>query len=208
MKKTALILILIQIVLIAMAMISHAHSAPYDRPAVYTTCNGNAHQAIIEELNAATSTIKCMLYSFNDLELADALEAAQLRGVDVKIVMDRGQFNKNKVAQHIYSSKGLNMVLDSHETIMHMKLCIIDANVIILGSYNWTRAARIFYAEVLHISANSTLAAQLITSFWWHYGHSTPPGDALKKLDIIIFNPEPLPFQLLPAPFPAPGTTS
>jgi phosphatidylserine/phosphatidylglycerophosphate/cardiolipin synthase-like enzyme len=194
MKRTAFILILIQLVIIALAMLSQANAAPYARPAVYTQCNGNAHKAIIEEINAATSTIRCMLYSFNDLEIADALQNAQLRGIDVKIIMDRGQFTKNKTAQYIYSSKSLNMKLDSAETIMHMKLCIIDTNIIILGSYNWTRAARIFYAEVLYICTNSTLAQELTASFNYHDGHSTAPPSNLKTKTIYMLNPDYLPF--------------
>jgi phosphatidylserine/phosphatidylglycerophosphate/cardiolipin synthase-like enzyme len=82
------------------------------------------------------------------LALVEALAAAKARGVDVRVVLDRGQLYgttdpdlKNERAAAWLQAKGVEVVWDEVASTSHAKLVLVDDAVVLIGSHNWTRAA-------------------------------------------------------------------
>lgn len=80
--------------------------------------------------------------------LLRALSAAARRGVDVRVVLDRGRDwrtgapdpKHEEVAAYL-SRSGVRVVLDELERTTHVKVLVVDDRHVVVGSHNWTRSA-------------------------------------------------------------------
>ncbi len=89
----------------------------------------------------ANSSIEVAMYTFTSSRLAQSLIDAAKRGIDVKVILEKS--NVNQYSKYvILRSNGVRVQLDSNPSLMHNKFCVIDDEIVITGSYNWTKAAR------------------------------------------------------------------
>ena len=80
--------------------------------------------------------------------LIQALSAAVRRGVDVRVVLDRGKDWRTGAldTKHLEPAErlaqgGVRVVLDEDERTTHAKVVVVDDRHVIVGSHNWTRSA-------------------------------------------------------------------
>ena len=76
-------------------------------PDVYFSPRGGATDAIVAEIGKAKSEVLVQAYSFTSQPIGDALLAAHKRGVAVKVICDRSQFDAPAAGQKsalIYAS--------------------------------------------------------------------------------------------------------
>lgn len=110
--------------------------------ALYFTHPGEAgtglavESALVESLLSATDRIDLALYSFSLPTIADALIAARLRGVDVRMVMEADNMDSYQVKRLL--AAGIPIQPDTSEGLMHNKFVIIDDNEVWTGSMNLT----------------------------------------------------------------------
>ncbi len=71
--------------------------------------------------------------------LLDELIGAQGRGVDVKVVLE-GSVNDTVTINHLKEG-GISVRLDPEEVTTHAKMVLVDGEVVIFGSTNWTESA-------------------------------------------------------------------
>lgn len=111
---------------------------------------GGVRDAIIKELSMAGKKIDVAMYILTDRELSNALALAVEKGVKVRVMMDGEKSDEIRYSKHRFlEGKGIEVRLDEthlskvgkHQGIMHNKFSIIDSNVLITGSYNWTHSA-------------------------------------------------------------------
>ncbi|MFC1852959.1 phospholipase D-like domain-containing protein [candidate division CSSED10-310 bacterium] len=75
--------------------------------------------------------------------LIAALAQAQKRGVKVQILIESSDWNPenalaNKIAGHLLTRAGVSVRYDDPEVNSHNKLLIIDGEIVVLGSSNWS----------------------------------------------------------------------
>ena len=138
--------------------------AKSDSPSGVEVLAGTNYAKRVEELIlSAKSKVWVALYvaSYqadrgNALEnkLFNALAKVHSKGVDVRVVLDRGlewdsakaqlskeRSDKNDAAFEFLKSKGISVRWDSFEQIMHAKFVVVDESYAVLGSHNWTYSA-------------------------------------------------------------------
>lgn len=113
--------------------------------------HGGAKGLIVSEIDAARESIHVAAYGFTSKPIIGALCAASVRGVDVRVVVDKGQRGVNGC--------GLNIRWDRHYAIMHNKFMIFDGKVLEAGSFNFTGAAEKRNAENVLIVKDVGLAS-------------------------------------------------
>jgi phosphatidylserine/phosphatidylglycerophosphate/cardiolipin synthase-like enzyme len=69
----------------------------------------------------------------------------------------------------------LNVLLDANDNLMHHKVIILDENIIVTGSYNFSANAEESNDENLVIIHNSEVAAAFIDEFWRIYNQAVQP---------------------------------
>ena len=108
---------------------------------VYFSPVNDPEGAVIQELDKAKGTIDMAMYYFTDRDLANAVIDAHDRGVRVRIYLDKDQ-EEAKYSKSRYMVKhGVPVLYSSNPYIMHHKFCVIDNEVVVTGSYNWTASA-------------------------------------------------------------------
>ncbi len=111
-------------------------------PEVAFTRAGSVAALIERLLSSASRSVDAALYRLNHPGLARALEGAVARGVQVRVVLDRGKYEETRATRQLLSTGVISPRLLSGRggagTKMHHKFAIVDASAVLTGSYNWT----------------------------------------------------------------------
>lgn len=96
---------------------------------------------IIYTLRNARQKIDVCVFTISDDRIFDVMEDAFKRGISVRVITDNDkQFDKGSDVEKIRSI-GIPVKVDCSKGHMHHKFAIVDDQVLINGSYNWTRSA-------------------------------------------------------------------
>lgn len=140
---------------------------------VYFSPRGGATEAIVSEINNAQSEILVQAYSFTSAPIAKALVEAKKRGIRIEAVLDKSQRNEKYSSADFIAHAGIPTYIDDNHAIAHNKIVIIDKQVLITGSFNFTKSAEERNAEnLLVIKGNKPLAERYIQNFNKHKKHS------------------------------------
>ena len=118
---------------------------------------GKCSNHLISELQRAQREILVAVFAFTSHEIALALVQAKRRGIKVLVVLDQKFDRENDYSKGSFlKEKGLQVRRVSGLTkgenrwgLMHQKFAVIDSNVVLTGSYNWTASAENYNAENL-----------------------------------------------------------
>ncbi len=128
--------------------------------------SGNAISLVEKSIAAAKYNIYVAAYSFTSEKVSNALIEAHERGVEVKVVLDKTNTNKDYKAVIAIQKAGIPTRINRHYTIMHNKYMIIDEKTIETGSFNYTASAEKRNAEnVIVIRNNETLANKYLENW-------------------------------------------
>jgi len=115
---------------------------------------GNCQPIILHLIKNAKFKILVQSYSFTSKAIANALIQAHQKGVKVRILFDRSQLTAKYSQIHKMREAGIECLVDPVPGIAHNKVMIIDKDIVLTGSYNWTNAAEMRNAENLLIIKN------------------------------------------------------
>lgn len=139
---------------------------------VYFSPKGGCTEAIIKNINKAKKTIQVQAYSFTSASIANALIEAKNNGKEILVILDDSNLtDKYSLMSKLYDFK-VPVIVDSKHKISHNKIIIIDEEIIITGSFNFSKSAEESNAENLLIINNKGLAKKYIDNFHYHESHS------------------------------------
>jgi hypothetical protein len=105
-------------------------------------------------------------------KLIDALIAAQVRGVNVRVLLDRdrpedpyGSTIINAAARTALLAGGVAVRMDAPERLLHSKFLIFDGMHVVIGSHNWSAGSYFQYDDLTLVLESEQLAAQLLQRF-------------------------------------------
>lgn len=146
--------------------------------AVYFSPRGGCTSAIVDALCTATTSVDIAAYQLTSEPIAEAIVAAQKRGVAVRVVVDRTQESTQSTTPSMLNAKRVPMRTDLVERIQHNKYAVIDRRKVITGSFNWSAAAETRNAENLIVILDEKTAACFSDNFQSHWNHSRPFSSA------------------------------
>lgn len=115
---------------------------------------------IVDHLSSAKKTVLVQAYSFTHKEIAAALVAAKKRGVDVRAILDAGQRSERYSSLDFLANSGIPTSVVEMPGHFHNKSIVIDDQVVITGSYNFTTSAETRNAENVLFIRDASLAAK------------------------------------------------
>jgi len=113
-----------------------------------------------------------LAFSFTSEQIARSLVEAHKRGIDVVVILDKEQRTAKDSEADFLAHAGIKTLIDSRHAIAHNKVIIIDRQVVITGSFNFTKAAEEHNAENLLVIHDATLATQYAVDWLRHAEHS------------------------------------
>ncbi len=98
-------------------------------------------ERIVELIRGAQRSIQIMAYNLTLDEIRDAILERAQAGVVVQGVFDEGQAKNQGSDVERLAQAGLEVLLDGNRGLMHHKVIVIDGELLITGSYNFSRSA-------------------------------------------------------------------
>lgn len=144
----------------------------------------NIRVNILNRISEAEKEIIVAVYWFTNQELFDVLLKKLDDGVSVELIVHNDFINNrtNGLPFQELIDKGCKFYFSDTNNPMHNKFCVIDKNVLINGSYNWTYFAEDKNREnILIIDSESDVIDSFILEF-----------DRLKNLALQLNNIEPI----------------
>ena len=130
--------------------------------------NEDCEKALIEEISKAKKSIKVAVYSFTRFNIANALSKAAKRGVEVKILWDKSQLDASeygpKILEIVKKNK-VEVLLIEKESKMHHKFAVIDQELVVTGSFNFTTSASKYNDENLVILKDAKTAEKFLKAW-------------------------------------------
>lgn len=121
---------------------------------------------IINAIDHAQRMIDVQAYQLTSAPIKAALVRANERGVKVKIILDKSQIHKYDISIPAW--------IDRKPAIAHNKVMIIDDNIVITGSYNFSANAQCRNAENLVIIKSHQIANRYLSNFDYRLRQSFP----------------------------------
>lgn len=103
--------------------------------------------AILTQISYAVKNIDICVFTISDNEIRDKLEYAMNKGVRVRIITDDEKTHDLGSDVDYLQRKGAEVKIDNSSHHMHHKFAIFDSEILLTGSYNWTRSAAQFNQE-------------------------------------------------------------
>lgn len=101
-----------------------------------------AVQRIRQLIRSAQKTIKIAMFTWTRLDFVNDIVSAQIRGVDVQIVLDNNSSKGASLGVVKALQKGnVPFKIKTGQGLLHYKTMIIDDTILVNGSANWTKAA-------------------------------------------------------------------
>jgi phosphatidylserine/phosphatidylglycerophosphate/cardiolipin synthase-like enzyme len=133
---------------------------------VYFSPEDGTLEHILNAVSQAHESIYFLAYSFTSDALSRALIEKAKAGVTVQGVFDKDQYRSNSGTEYDNLRKaGVEVYLDANPQLMHHKVIIIDQQVVITGSYNFSNNAEYNNDENTLIIHNQDIAAQFLAEY-------------------------------------------
>jgi len=133
---------------------------------VYFSPEDNTQARLVELIKDAKESIHFMAYAYTADEIAAAMVERARQGVYVSGVLDAGQADSNIGGEYRnLLAAGISVRLDGNPDKMHHKVIIIDQQIVITGSYNFSRNAARRNDENTLVIHDPALAAEFMAEF-------------------------------------------
>jgi phosphatidylserine/phosphatidylglycerophosphate/cardiolipin synthase-like enzyme len=144
---------------------------------IYFSPDDGVAKRVIELVSGAQESIYFLAYSFTSKEIGAAMVERAQAGVTVAGVMDDGQIASNQGTEYdTFAQAGLDVRKDGNtDGLMHHKVIIIDRQIVITGSYNFTASAEKNNDENVVIISSPAVAATYLEEFQRVYDQAEQP---------------------------------
>lgn len=150
--------------IISLSLFSNAFSIfdnSFFKNAKYDLCftpGGDCTDLIVTTIASAKNELLVQAYSFTSAPIAKALVDAKNRGIHVRVILDKSQFSEKYSSAKFLEHENIPVWKDSKVAIAHNKVMIIDSEIVITGSFNFTKSAQFKNAENLLVIHDKKLA--------------------------------------------------
>lgn len=132
---------------------------------IYFASENNVVGEIVQEINAAQRSIRFMAFSFTRDDMGDALLARSAAGVDVQGVFETtGSETEFSEMTRLFCA-GINVRQDGNSGVLHHKVFVIDEQVVVTGSFNFSDSAAESNDENLVIIRSGDIANLYLQEF-------------------------------------------
>jgi phosphatidylserine/phosphatidylglycerophosphate/cardiolipin synthase-like enzyme len=144
------------------------------RMEVFFSPDDGVARRLLELVRGARHTVEFLAYAFTADELALALLDADQAGIEVRGVLDAGQVNDPASEYDRLRSAGIDVRLDGLPGNLHHKVILIDREIVITGSYNFSASAEEHNDENLVVLHSPAIAEAYLAEFSRQFDEAQP----------------------------------
>jgi len=141
---------------------------------------GSARELVLNVIKSAHHDIRMMAYSLTAKDITKALVAAHKNGVDVRVVVDKGESGGRYMtsALNTLTNAGVPVRTNGHYKIQHDKVIVVDGQTTETGSFNYSHSAESANSENVVVIWNYPAIAKSYLQHWqsrWAGGSAYHP---------------------------------
>jgi phosphatidylserine/phosphatidylglycerophosphate/cardiolipin synthase-like enzyme len=141
---------------------------------VYFSPDDNVQEHLLQLVDDARVSVYFLAYTLTQDDLTNTLVEASHRGVDVRGVCETDKVGDSGADYLVLKAAGIDVRLDSNPAAMHDKVLIIDDQIIVFGSYNFTSSAEHWNDENVMIVSDTELTGKFLAEFERIFADATP----------------------------------
>ena len=135
--------------------LAEAHFSPGEAP----------RRRILEALAQLRQSVDICVFTITDNTLSDAILQTHESGKRVRIIADNDKALDRGSDIARLAEAGLNVRIDRTKHHMHHKFALFDEDLLLSGSYNWTRSAAKFNQENVLLTDDRLLVQRFSETF-------------------------------------------
>ena len=139
---------------------------------IYFTPPADVAAAVVDVIDQSKFEVLVQAYGFTHNGIAQALVRAHTRGVTVKVLLDAKTDSTNRYVTDLLVTQQIPLRLDAGHAIAHNKVIVVDGELVITGSFNFTNSAQTRNAENLLVLKSTELADSYKANWQNHWNHS------------------------------------
>ena len=140
----------------------------------------NIRAKIIDNLKQAEKEILIAVAWFTDELIIQTLNDCANRGVLISIIIYDDKINNKDLFRKLFN---MNANIRLSRKLMHNKFCVIDDNIVINGSYNWTYSAKSNDENIQITENNHDLAYEFKIQFLNLFDKCKEINDYFKSIE-------------------------
>lgn len=129
---------------------------------------GSARALVLKVIGEAQRSVQVLAYAFQAPDITEALVAAQKRGVEVRVVVDkeRNTGKASKAAMDFVVRNGVALRTNERFHLHHDKTIIVDGSTVQTGSFNYAPSAETKNSENVVVIREMPEVAAKFLSHW------------------------------------------
>lgn len=121
---------------------------------VYFSPGNDCLNAITDALRNARTNVLICVFTISDNRITREIINCHKRGVNLKVITDNDKtYDKGSDIEWLHN-EGIQVKVDKTDKHMHHKFAVVDNELLITGSYNWTRSAAEYNEENILVTNN------------------------------------------------------
>ncbi|MAS52109.1 MAG: hypothetical protein CMD20_02780 [Flavobacteriales bacterium] len=131
----------------------------------YFSPGDDCENAIVSSIRKAKYSVKICVFTISENVITNEIITAKNRGVSVTIITDNDKLNDKGSDIRWLADEGIRIRIDQSSSHMHHKFAIIDKEILLTGSYNWTKSAADRNQENLLVTEDSGMVKSYLNEF-------------------------------------------
>jgi len=131
----------------------------------YFSHEHDIRKQVIQTISMSKKNLDICLFTISENQIADAVIQQKQKGINVRIITDDEKIMDRGSDIFRFKHKGIEVKIDSNQSLMHHKFAIVDRKKVITGSFNWTRSASEINNENIVITDNYRIASAFNEEF-------------------------------------------
>uniref|UniRef100_A0A8C7WM70 Mitochondrial cardiolipin hydrolase n=1 Tax=Oryzias sinensis TaxID=183150 RepID=A0A8C7WM70_9TELE len=120
---------------------------------------------LLHYILSASSSLNVCVFSFSEVNLSRALLLLHSRGITIRVLTDRDYSAINGTQIGVLRKAGICVRCDRTSVHMHHKFAVVDEQLLITGSLNWTQTAVQRNKENILITEDPELVQPFVKEF-------------------------------------------
>lgn len=137
---------------------------------VHFSPGNNCLNAILKYIRQAKEKIDICVFTISDDRIANEIIKAFQLGVKIRIITDNDKTFDRGSDVEIFNRLEIPVKIDKTSSHMHHKYAIFDNEIMLTGSFNWTRSATNYNNENIIVTNSANLVEPFVKEFeklWW-----------------------------------------
>ncbi len=131
----------------------------------YFSPGDDCENAIVSSIRNAKHSVKICVFTISENVISDAVVKAHKEGISVKIITDNDKLNDMGSDIRMLSKAGIRIRIDQSSSHMLHKFCVVDKEVLLTGSYNWTKSAADRNQENILVTEDPKMVKSYLSEF-------------------------------------------